>query len=76
MLHTDIMTAYLSNDGKTITTWSGGTLATVLHSHERRVGFGRAMRRYWNAIDATGARWYGNSAGTGMITTMRRTKGK
>lgn len=75
MRHTDIVVGYLSGDGKRVTTWSGGTLVAVAVHYERRVGFGGA-RTYWNAIDSDGCRWYGSSAGTGMVTTMRRAKGK
>jgi hypothetical protein len=69
-------TAYLSSDGKHLTTWSGGILATILYSWERRVGFHGSKRTYFNAVDATGKHWHGTSPGRNMYARMRATKVK
>jgi hypothetical protein len=67
--------AYLSGDGKTIQTWSGGKLADVTESVERRCGgFARGVTRiYWKA-SGEGRTWHGSTAGRNIVTTMRATK--
>lgn len=69
---------YLSGDGSQITTWTGGTLATVTTATERRVGFGAWRkgegRTYWKAVDVHGQRWHGTSPGRGMFARMRKSK--
>lgn len=66
--------AYLSDDQRHVTTWTGGTLARVTWvSAPRHVGFGR--RIYVNAIDATGQKWHGSGpADNGTHVRLTRTK--
>jgi hypothetical protein len=72
-----IIGAYISSDGRSVTTWTGGKLATVIRStHVRltRVSFAhggsiRAIR----AVDDTGAHWYGRGS-PGLAVTLRRAK--
>jgi hypothetical protein len=69
-----MVVGYLSEDGKSLTSWSGGKLADVTGIVERRgVGFGGGTRTYWSAI-GEGRKWYGSSTGRGMVTTMRARK--
>lgn len=67
-------TAYLSGDLARVTTWPGGELATVTSHVVRRVGFGGATRVYFRAVDGGGSVWHGQSAGPGMVATMRLSK--
>jgi hypothetical protein len=73
----DRYTAYLVSKptGAVLTDWPGGVLARVTEVWTRPVGYSRDGRTYFNAIDATGARWHGTSPGYGMSATMRRSKG-
>lgn len=73
--------AYISGDASTVTTWTGGTLATV-DQHDRRQ---RGQRQYtpsggywtrhvWHATDPHGGRWYGVNDGPGMAVRLRRVR--
>jgi hypothetical protein len=69
----EAVVGYLSDDGRRITTWSGGKLADVTGLVERQgVGFG-GSRTYWSAT-GEGKNWYGSCVGRGMITTMKARK--
>lgn len=71
---------YLSGDGKTITTWTGGVLMHVTSTKTARVGFRdvtgrRPIRYYLQATDVHGAHhWTGTGAGPEMYVRMRRAK--
>ena len=71
MATADRFFAYLSSDGRTVTTWTGAALADVTSERERRVGFG-GCRVYVRATDRTGRKWYGNGPGRGMYVRLRR----
>jgi hypothetical protein len=71
----DQLDAYLSSDGKSITTWSGGHLATVERGVSRKTGFCGATRMYLRAVDPTGKRWHGSSPGPGMYARLRKSSG-
>lgn len=60
-------TAYVSGDGRTITTWPGGVLARITLAAASRDGRFVSYR----ATDADGRRWYGRGAGRGMVITLR-----
>lgn len=64
---------YLSNDGRQITTWTGGDLLNVTSSSTREVGFGGA-RTYFRAVGPDGVLWYGNSPGRNMYARLHRSK--
>ena len=65
---------YVSNDGRTITTWKGGQLGHITRSEEKWSGFaGRLL--YVNVVDEFGGTWYGKGLGRGMYITLRPTKG-
>lgn len=69
--------AYLSSDGRQLTTWSGGRLADVTRlSKSRHFGFYGVSYDvvHFRAVDVHGARWYGTSPGRGMYARMRRAK--
>lgn len=68
MRASDRLDAYLTGDGATIATWSGGKLAHVTSKVTAR-------RVYLRAIDDTGKRWHGTSPGPGMYARMRATRG-
>lgn len=65
--------AYVSQDGKTVTTWTGGELARVTW-HRSEVRYtptgGRYERHYYNARGDGG--WHGIGAGPGMYVRLRR----
>lgn len=65
--------AYLSGDGKTITTWPGGVLAQVVKLwsvHNNMAGEILRIR----AVDASGNKWHGTSPGRGMYCRLHRSK--
>lgn len=65
--------AYVSSDGKSLTTWTGGKLARVVGISRHRGGFGG---EYFSiqAVAPNGARWYGRGGGPGMFANLRRSK--
>lgn len=66
------VTAYISGDGRNLTTWTGGVLARVTeHGHSARAGFGHGLH-YWTVRDSDGATWHGRNGGPGMVVTVRR----
>lgn len=65
--------AYLSSDGREITTWTGGTLARVISERASGQGFGTKITHI-RAIDPHGRRWHGKGSGRGMFLTIRPTK--
>lgn len=62
---------YLSSDGRTVTTWSGGKVMTHV-ARGARHNFSRE-RFYLTARDAQGRTWYGTGA-EGMYCTLRLAK--
>lgn len=62
--------AYVSSDGRRLTTWSGETLGTA-HLGSRHPW--SRKRRYLSATDCHGTRWHGTGA-PGMYATLRRCK--
>ncbi len=69
----DRYAAYLSGDGRHVTTWPGGELARVTYCRSHRGGFGGE----YVTVDATGpdgSRWYGRGGGRGMYLRLRRRK--
>jgi hypothetical protein len=69
----DSFCGYMSGDGRRITTWTGGSLATVTQRARHRGGFGGD---YWTfrAVSPDGARWYGRGAGPEMFARLKRSK--
>lgn len=65
--------AYLSGDGKHITTWPGGILATVTDLWSVANNMAGSLLRI-RAVDDTGVRWYGTSPGKGMYCRLHRAK--
>lgn len=70
--------AYLSMDGRWLTTWTGMRLARVTSLWRTSSGFGGRMpsggRNYFRAVDLAGRRWYGNTPGRGMYARARLAK--
>jgi hypothetical protein len=67
--------AYVSSDGKSLTTWPGGILANVTGHTVARTGWNRSQVHRWWAVSPDGAHWYGSNAGEGMCIAVRRIKG-
>jgi len=65
--------AYLSGDGKALTTWTGGHLARVTRLWAVPNNFAGRLLRF-RAVDVHGAEWYGTSPGRGMYARMHRAK--
>lgn len=65
---------YLSGDGKSLTTWTGGKLATVTHESDAKTGFYGSTIRSVRAVTPDGSHWYGKGRGRGMCLTVRRNK--
>lgn len=68
LLIKDHLTAYVSCDGKALTTWSGGKLG--------RVDFGEKhpwspSRHYISVVDIHGQRWFG-TGGKGEYTNLKK----
>lgn len=74
----DKFTAYLSSDGKNVTTWPGGVLARVQQMSNPAVRYtptgGRYETVYSVVRDASGNLWYGQGPGCGMYHRLRRAK--
>lgn len=76
MKRADAWSGYLASDGQTITTWSGGKLASVTMLHKFKLGGACRGTAYTiHAIDTYGGRWHGRSPGPGMYCKLRRLKG-
>lgn len=69
------MTAYLSGDALTVTTWSGGHLAAVQAHTVSRSGWHNSEVHYVRAVQTGGRVWSGRNAGPGMVITLRPLKG-
>jgi hypothetical protein len=67
--------AYVSSDGRRLTTWNGGDLGAVYlgEPHPWSRGPRADRRRYLSAVDCHGTRWHGTGA-PGMYATLRRCK--
>lgn len=67
--------AYISCDGRRLTTWTGGDLGSVYlgSPHPWSSGPRADRRRYLSATDCHGTRWHGTGA-PGMYATLRRCK--
>jgi hypothetical protein len=69
----DAYCCYLSSDGRTATTWTGGKLAAVTSERTTRAGYcGETV--YVRATAPNGSRWYGRGGGRGMYLRLRRYK--
>jgi hypothetical protein len=72
----DKFQAYVSSDGKKITTWTGGELMRVCRWGNKHAWSGRGFygpRHYINAIDSNGRMWYGTGA-KGMYANIKLSK--
>ncbi len=65
--------AYLSGDGKRLTTWTGGNLAKITDLWEVGNNMAGTLLRF-RAVDTHGNRWYGTSPGRGMYARMHKNK--
>lgn len=65
--------AYLSTDGTSITTWTGGLLGKVTGFTDTKAGFG-SSRRYLDVRGLDGTLYYGNTPGPGMFARLHRKK--
>lgn len=62
---------YLSGDGRSVTTWTGGYLGRVLHSNSNRSGWRGSEVWRFRVRDAAGREWNGRGAGPNMSCTLR-----
>lgn len=72
----DRITLYISSDGNTVTTWTGGRMMRILGwgaRHPWSNGYD-GPRYYVRAIDNDGCVWYGTGA-NGMYANLRKAKG-
>jgi len=72
----DVEFAYLSSDGKKITTWTGDELGVIVSQKTARVGFpemnGRRPVRYFVTVRGIDGRvWCGTGPGPGMYVRLR-----
>jgi hypothetical protein len=73
MLASDKFGVYLSSDGKTLTTWTGGELARVTDEWKSSGGgFHFGPLTHVRAIAPDGSLWYGKGSGRGMCLTIHR----
>lgn len=71
----DVYGVYVSSDGQSLTTWTGGVLAFVTRETRiRGAGFHRSDIWTYRAKAPDGSQWYGRGAGRGMCLTIRRSK--
>lgn len=73
MATSDRIGAYLSSEGKTVTTWSGETLGTVIDLRYMRL-FGHLRKCSIRVRAFDGTIWYARGADQGMHCTLRRAK--
>ena len=68
---------YLSQDMKTLTTWTGEHAARVVRLTRNTGGFGGRSGGFYNlrAVDIYGHLWAGTSPGGSMYAKIRRIKG-
>ena len=66
---------YISSDGATFTTWTGGTLGRVTSHSSYRGGWHGSRLHCYRVRDVHGADWFGRSAGPGMCIRLRPCKG-
>lgn len=66
--------AYLTGDGKHVSTWTGGKLGAVKHSDYSRSGWHGATIWRFHVLDVHGHWWQGRGAGKNMICTLRKMK--
>lgn len=72
----DKFPAYVSSDGRKITSWTGGELMRVIHwgdKHPWTLRSSWGARYYLRAVDAKGRVWSGTGA-DGMYANLRLTK--
>jgi len=72
--------AYMSSNGKTLTTWTGGHLGHITQTSDMnnsmvRRGYTSDKLLHFRATDLHGGTWHGTSPGPGMYARMHRTKG-
>lgn len=74
--HDDVF-AYVSQDGSTITTWTGGKLARVSwhRSEIRHTPTGGRYERHYYSARGQGGSWHGMGEGPGMYVRLRRSRG-
>jgi hypothetical protein len=71
-----VFTAYISSDGRNVTTWLGAVLARVTEHGSSRTGWNGSEVHTWRATDTDGRQWYGRNAGPGMVVMLRPAKHK
>ena len=68
--------AYVSSDGKQITTWPGNPLMRVTYNGTARTGFYGSTIHYIRAVAPNGREYYGKNGGNGMWIKMKPRKVK
>jgi hypothetical protein len=66
--------AYVSNDAKHVTTWTGGDLGDIYGWAGHRTGFSGSTQYYFRVRDVHGGWWSARGAGKGMYCTLRPMK--
>lgn len=65
--------AYLSSDGRNVTTWPGGILGTVTRETVRTMyGFCRSERTFVRVTAFDGSAWHGSGIGRGCYVRLRK----
>lgn len=68
--------AYISCDGKQVTTWPGNPLMRVTYNGTARTGFYDSTIHYIRAVAPNGREYYGKNGGNGMWIKMKPRKVK
>lgn len=68
--------AYISSDGKEVTTWPGIKLMKVTYNGTARTGFYGSTIHYIRAVAPNGREYYGKNGGNGMWIKMKPRKVK
>jgi hypothetical protein len=66
--------AYVSGDGRELTTWPGETLARVVQERPCRFSMTGTRGISVRAVAADGAVWYGRGAGRHMAISIKRAR--
>jgi hypothetical protein len=66
--------AYVSSDGRNVTSWPGAALGQVFDYAEHRTGWNRSTQARFRVRDVHGQWWTGRGPGCGMYCTLRPMK--
>lgn len=70
----EVVHAFTSSDGKSVTTWPGNELMRITYNGTARTGFYGSTIHYIRAVAPNGREYYGKNGGNGQYITMKPRK--